>query len=103
MAVVANGFAHLAGQTAKETKGLEVAKQAAEILATIDVLLAEVGSDKSRLVTAQVWLTDMGTFDEFNSIWDAWVHPDGKPARACVEAKLADPALTVEVMVTALL
>lgn len=103
MAVVAGGFVHLAGQTAKTTRGASVTEQAKEILATVDALLSEAGSDKSRLVVAQVWLTDIGTFDEFNAVWDAWVHPDGKPARACVEAKLADPALTVEVMVSALL
>lgn len=102
MAVVAGGFIHLAGQTAKATRGASVTEQAREILSTIDALLDQAGSDKSRLVVAQVWLTDIGTFDEFNAVWDAWVHPDGKPARACVEAKLADPALTVEVMVSAL-
>lgn len=101
MAVVAGGFVHLAGQTAKETRGRSVREQAQEILDQIDTLLADAGTDKSRLVTAQVWLTDISTFDEFNEVWDAWVHPDGKPARACVEANLADPALTVEIMVTA--
>lgn len=102
MAVVAGGFVQTAGQTAKATRGASVTEQTREILAEIDSLLAEAGTDKSRLVVAQVWLTDIATFDEFNVVWDAWVHPDGKPARACVEARLADPALTVEVMVTAL-
>src|SRR5690606_41616762 len=103
MAVSAGGFVQLAGQTANETRGASVTEQAREILATIDTLLAEAGTDKSRLVVAQVWLTDIATFDEFNAVWDAWVHPEGKPARACVEANLADSALTVEVMVSALL
>lgn len=103
MAVIAGGFVHLAGQTASETRGGSVTEQATEILAKTDALLAEAGTDKSRLVVAQVWLTDIATFDEFNAVWDAWIHPDGKPARACVEAKLADPSLTVEVMVSALL
>jgi enamine deaminase RidA (YjgF/YER057c/UK114 family) len=101
LAVEAGGFVFLAGLTAVRTRGRPVAEQAAEILARIDAQLAEAGTDKSRLVRAQVWLTDIATFDAFNVVWDAWVADAGKPARACVEAALADPALNVEIMVTA--
>ena len=87
--------------TAVESRGSSVTEQAKEILKRIDHHLAEAGTSKKNLVTAQVWLTDIATFDEFNLVWDAWVADAGKPARACVEARLADPALNVEVMVTA--
>ncbi|MEZ5802333.1 MAG: RidA family protein [Rhizobiaceae bacterium] len=102
LAVEAGGFVFLAGLTAVETRGGSVTDQAREILTRIDHHLGEAGTSKKKLVTAQVWLTDIATFDEFNRVWDAWVADAGKPVRACVEARLADPALTVEVMVTAL-
>ena len=92
---------YLAGVVAGETKGGSVADQTREILATIDGYLAEVGSDKSKILQVQIWLSDMATFGEMNEIWDAWVHPDHKPARACVEASLAAPDWKVEIMVTA--
>lgn len=101
LAVETGGFVFLAGLTAVKTRGGFVTEQAKEILERIDHHLAEAGTSKKNLVTAQVWLTDIATFDEFNLVWDAWVANAGKPARACVEARLADPALTVEVMVTA--
>lgn len=101
LAVEAGGFVFLAGLTAVRTRGAPVTEQAAEILARIDEHLALAGTDKSRLVSAQVWLTDISTFDAFNSVWDAWVPASGKPVRACVEAALADPQLNVEIMVTA--
>ena len=63
--------------------------------------MAEAGSDKSKLLSANLWLTDMGDFDEMNAVWDAWVDPANPPARACVEAKLAAPQYTVEIMVVA--
>lgn len=101
--VIAGGVVYLAGQVAQAARGGSAAEQARDILERIDALLAEAGTDASRIVQAQVWLTDIATFDEFNSVWDAWVPADAKPARACVEARLADPQLTVEVMVTACL
>lgn len=102
LAVEAGGFVFLAGLTAVETRGGSVTDQAREILKRIDDHLADAGTSKKNLVAAQVWLTDIATFDEFNRVWDAWVADAGKPVRACVEARLADPALTVEIMVTAL-
>lgn len=102
LAVEAGGFVFLAGLTAVETRGGTVTEQTKEILRRIDHHLAQAGASKANLVSAQIWLTDSATFNEFNSVWEAWVANVGKPVRACVEARLADPALTVEIMVTAL-
>jgi enamine deaminase RidA (YjgF/YER057c/UK114 family) len=73
----------------------------ADILARIDGLLAEAGSDKSKILTATIWLADMRDFDAINEKWDAWVPEGAAPARACVEAKLAFTKFTVEVGVIA--
>ncbi|MEK9671393.1 MAG: RidA family protein [Rhodospirillaceae bacterium] len=89
---------YLAGQVAK---GASVAEQTTAILAAIDGYLAEMGSDKSKVLQVTIWLTDMSTFAEMNQVYDAWVHPEHKPARACVESKLAAPEYKVEIMVTA--
>jgi enamine deaminase RidA (YjgF/YER057c/UK114 family) len=99
--VTANGFAFLAGQVADDTS-VGVREQTQQVLASIDRLLATVGSDKSRIVSATVYLSDIGTFAEMNAAWEAWVAPDAKPARATVEAKLAAPAYRVEIQVIAL-
>ena len=66
-------------------------RQAEQILAQLDRLLAEAGSDKRKILTATIWLSDMRHYDALNAAWDAWLAPDAKPARACVEAKLAFP------------
>ncbi len=90
----------LAGQVA-DNRSLDVAGQTRDVLSKIDGLLAEAGVTKSEIVSAYVWLTDIATFDEMNAVWDAWVAPGHTPARACVEAKLADPNLKVEIQVYA--
>ncbi len=100
-AVVANGFVFLAGQVAPDPSA-SVEGQTRQILAEIDRLLAAAGSDKSRILSANVYLADIGTFAEMNRAWDAWVAADAKPARATVEAKLAAPDYRVEIQVTAL-
>jgi enamine deaminase RidA (YjgF/YER057c/UK114 family) len=100
-AVVANGIVYLAGQVAGDTNA-DVAGQTRQVLAEIDRLLALAGSDKRHILSANVYLADIGTFAEMNSAWDAWVAPDAKPARATLEAKLAAPAYRVEIQVTAL-
>ena len=100
-AVVYGGLVHLAGQVASNAPGGSVADQTRDILARIDTLLGEAGSDKSRVLSATVWLTDIGTFGEMNSVWDAWVATGSTPARACVEARLANPQFTVEIAVVA--
>ena len=101
LAVEAGGFVFLAGLTAVETRGGTVTAQTKEILQRIEHHLAQAGTSKANLVSAQIWLTDSATFNEFNAVWEAWVADVGKPVRACVESRLADPALTVEIMVTA--
>lgn len=102
MAVVHNGTAYLAGHVASDkAKGKSVAEQTADILAQIEARLKEVGSDKSKLLSTSIWLTDIGTFSQMNGVWDKWVSPGNTPARATVEAKLAHPDYTVEIAVTA--
>jgi enamine deaminase RidA (YjgF/YER057c/UK114 family) len=102
-AVVANGMVFTAGQVADKAAGGSVADQTREILSIIDGLLAEAGSDKTKLVTANIWLSDITTFAEMNAVWDGWVVAGSAPARATVEAKLAAPQYTVEIAVSAVL
>ena len=98
-AVVHNGTIYLAGQVGKP--GASVTEQTTEVLAQIDRLLAECGSDKTRILSAQIWLASMGDFAEMNAVYDAWVDPENKPARAAGEAKLATPDYRVEFIVVA--
>lgn len=100
-AVVHGNTVYLAGQVAKDTAGRSVGEQTKEILSIIDSLLAEAGTDKSKLLMANIWLTDIATFQEMNAVWDAWVSPGNTPARATVEAKLAAPQYKVEIAVIA--
>ena len=92
---------YLAGVVAHANKGKSVTEQTKEILATIDKYLAQAGSDKSKLLSATIYITDMAKFAEMNAVWDAWVSPGNTPARATVEAKLAAPDYNVEIMVVA--
>ena len=87
-AVVHGNTVYLAGLTAKDT-AQEVKGQTAQILAEIDALLAQAGTDKSKILSANIWLTDISTWSQMNEVWDAWVSPGNTPARATVEAKLA--------------
>lgn len=99
-AVIHNGVAYLAGQVG--IPGESVTDQTLHILKEIDRILAEAGTDKTRILKAQVWLADMSTqFAEMNAVWDAWVAPGHTPARATGEAKLATPDYAVEIIVTA--
>jgi enamine deaminase RidA (YjgF/YER057c/UK114 family) len=100
-AVVHNGTVYLAGQVALEAPGKSVADQTAAILARIDRYLGEAGTDKTKLLSATIWLIDMSKFDEMNAVWDAWVAPGAAPARATVESKLAAPQFHVEIAVVA--
>jgi enamine deaminase RidA (YjgF/YER057c/UK114 family) len=100
-AVVYNGVAYLAGQVADKAKGEGVTEQTREILSIIDAILAEAGSDKTKLLSATIYLPDIGTFAQMNAAWDAWVAPGHTPARATVEAKLAAPEYKVEIAVIA--
>ena len=99
--VIHNDTVYLAGVVAKTTAGDSVARQTQEVLAIIDGHLAKAGSDKSKLLTATIYLTDMKTFAEMNAVWDGWVSAGNTPARATVEAGLAAPQYSVEIMVTA--
>ena len=99
-AVVHNGTIYLAGQVAANP-AQDAAGQTQQILTAIDNLLAECGSDKTQILQAQIFLTDIKDFPAMNSVWDAWVPQGHTPARATVEAKLAAPAYKVEIKVTA--
>jgi enamine deaminase RidA (YjgF/YER057c/UK114 family) len=100
-AVVHGNTVYLAGQVADKTKGGSVAEQTREILGIIDDLLRQAGTDKTKLLNTNIWLPDISTFAEMNSVWDAWVSPGNTPARATVEAKLAGPEYKVEIAVIA--
>ncbi len=99
--VVHGDTVYLAGIVARANKGKSVTEQTKEIVATIDSYLAQAGTDKTKLLSANIWITDMAKFAEMNAVWDAWVSPGNTPARACVEAKLAAPDYHVEIMVVA--
>jgi enamine deaminase RidA (YjgF/YER057c/UK114 family) len=99
--VVHGDSVYLAGVVANQAAGESVTKQMQEVLSIIDSHLAKAGSDKSKLLTATIYLTDMTTYAEMNAVWDGWVSTGNTPARATVEAKLAAPRYNVEIMVTA--
>jgi enamine deaminase RidA (YjgF/YER057c/UK114 family) len=91
---------YLAGVVAKDL-GKDVKGQTREVLEEIDRLLAKCGSHKSKILSATLWVTDIRNRAPMNEAWSAWVDPKNLPARACVEAKLADPRALVEIMVVA--
>lgn len=95
-AVVNGGIVYVSGQVA-DTLNADVATQTREVLAKIDRLLNEAGSNKLSLLMANVWLVDIKTFDQMNGIWEAWLPAGEAPARATVEARLANPGLRVEI------
>ena len=99
--VVHNGIAYLAGILALQKRGLPVAEQTRDILALIDRLLAEAGTDKTRLLTANIWLADIRTAEEMNEVWDEWIPEGCAPARATVEGKPALAGHAVKIAVTA--
>lgn len=100
--VVHGDTVYLAGQVAADGSA-PVAEQTRSTLAKIDALLAKAGTDKSRVLSATVYLPNMTDFAAMNEVWDAWVSPGDAPARACVEARLAAPDLRVEISVIAAL
>ena len=97
--VIYNGMVFLAGQVG--APGETVTKQTQAILAKIDSLLAQAGTEKSRLLQATIWLADIATFEEMNAVWNKWVVPGKPPARATAEVRLAGPEYLVEIIVTA--
>ncbi len=97
---VHGGIVYLAGVAAGDISQ-DLRGQTDQVLAEIDRLLAIAGSNKSKILRVEVWLSDMANYDAFNAMYQAWLDPDNIPARACVEARLWDDAARVEVMVTA--
>ena len=100
-AVIHNGMAYLAGFVSENAKGKSVREQTLDILADIDATLKKAGTNKTNIVKANIWLTDMATFSQMNEAWDSWVVDGQTPARATVESKLAAPGYDVEIMVEA--
>ena len=98
--VVHNGTIYLAGQVASDMTQ-DIVGQAEGVLASIDRLLGEAGSDKTKILSAQIFLPDMADFSAVNAVWEQWVVPGHTPARATIEAKLANPAYKIEVLVIA--
>ena len=100
-AVVHGNTVYLAGIVAENPKGKSIKEQTQDILGQIDGFLAKAGTDKTRLLSANIWITDMAEFAEMNAVWDAWVAPGNTPARATVQARLASPDYKIEIMVVA--
>lgn len=100
---VYNGVVYLAGQVPEVDPKADLRGQTREVLGHIDRLLAEAGSDKTRILTCQIFLTDVTRIGEMNEVWDEWVPQGNTPPRATVEARLANPDYLIEVVVTAAL
>ena len=98
--VIHGNTIYLAGQVASDSSA-NISVQTEQVLKTIDQLLAEAGSDNSNLLSAQIWLANIGHFAEMNQVWDAWIPEGHAPARACIEARLASPEYLVEIGITA--
>lgn len=101
--VIHGNTAYFSGYVPEASLGQSVTEQTRDVLAQIEQSLTEIGSDKSKLLQATIWLTDMASYDEMNAVWDTWVAPGHTPARACVQARLADPAYALEIQVIAAL
>ena len=99
-AVVHGDTVYLQGLVPEDSSA-DIQGQTRQVLDRIDAVLAEAGSDKSKLLSAQIWLSDIGERDAMNEIWTAWVDPDNKPVRVCGQAPLARPDIRVEIMVVA--
>ncbi len=99
-AVEYHGFVYLPGITAKDTSK-DIKGQTADVLAQIDQMLETHGTDKTRLLQAQIWVKNIRDRDAMNEVWTPWLPKDGAPVRACVQAELANPNILVEIMVTA--
>ncbi|MGS5088353.1 RidA family protein [Hydrogenophaga sp. A37] len=99
-AAVFNGVVYLAGMV-PERGDTDIAGQTADVLAQVEQRLREAGSDKSRILRTQIYLTDIREIGAMNAVWDAWVVPGTAPPRATVQAALADPAWKIEIVVTA--
>ncbi len=97
--VVRGDMVYLCGLTASDS-GADITGQTRQVLDKIDGYLASAGSDKSKLLQANIWVTDTANFAAMNAVWNAWVDPENPPVRACVFTQLARPEILVEIMVT---
>jgi enamine deaminase RidA (YjgF/YER057c/UK114 family) len=102
-AVIHNGLVYLAGHVAEEPVSASVYEQTKNVLKQIDETLAQAGTDKTKILKANIWLSDISTFADMNKAWSEWVAKGNAPARATVESKLVDPKWKVEIMLTAAL
>ena len=100
-AIVANGFLFTAAQVARDL-GADVKTQTQQVLDKIDALLADANTDKTRVVSAAIWIADIADYAAVNEAWDAWVVKGQTPVRACVEAKFSSPKIKVEIQIVAL-
>lgn len=91
---------YLAGQVANDA-GADITEQTRQVMQKVDALLTEAGSDKTKILSAQIWISNIGHFAQMNQVWDAWIAEGHAPARACIEARLASPDLLVEVGIIA--
>jgi enamine deaminase RidA (YjgF/YER057c/UK114 family) len=103
MAVVHNGVAYLAGQVAIDAGGGPVTAQAQEVMARIDDLLAKAGTDRTRLLTANIYVADLGSLPEVNAVWHEWLAGAEPPTRTTIECKLANERYALEIQVSAAL
>jgi len=100
-AAIFNGIIFLAGHVAEKTEGASLTEQTAEVLALLEDTLAQAGSRKERILSVQIFLTDISKIGEMNAVWDKWVAKGHSPARATVEAKLASPGYAIEITAVA--
>ena len=99
--VVYDNRVYLSGQVADRAPRQSVSRQTSDICRRIDELLTQAGSDKSKLLSATIWLSNIAYYDEMNTVWNNWLPAASAPARACVEARLAYPQFDVEIMIVA--
>ncbi len=95
-----NGTVYLAGQVSQLTEG-GIAEQSTDVFSKVDALLAEAGTDKSRVLSVQIWLKSMADYAGLNDVWDSWIDSGNPPVRVCVEAPMAKPSYLIEVLVLA--
>ena len=100
-AAILNGVVYCAGQVPEQTLDEDIVSQTREVLGLIDTLLAQAGSDKTRILMCQIFIADLADFAGMNSVWDAWVVPGHAPPRATVQAALANPKYRLEIVITA--
>lgn len=100
-AVIHGNTVYLSGHVPEASKGQDITAQTRDVLAQIDETLRDCGTDKTKILTATIYLTDMKNFAGMNAVWDQWVAPGHAPARATVEAKLASPDYGIEIVMIA--